>query len=329
MLMAAESPTRSAVDAPVPAAGAVARRAALNCVLISPVRNESKHIRLTIESVLKQTRRPLKWVIVDDGSTDGTADIVRPYAEAHDWIELIERPQRAERHFAGKVESFNLGLARVRDLPYDVVGNLDGDTSFGADHLEFLLARFAEDDRLGVAGTIFEEEGYRSDKNSFEGQSHVPGQVQLFRRRCYEEIGGYVAHRAGGIDWMACANARMRGWKTTSFRERVFFHHRPMGTAERGRIASGFSYGEKDYYLGGSPIWQLFRVTYQMTNRPYVVIGLAMGLGYVWAFMRRMHRPVSGELLRFRRAEQHRVLRHLLWSVVRFKRPDNFDVGPH
>jgi glycosyltransferase involved in cell wall biosynthesis len=329
MLMATESAELSAHAAAAPADASANRRCALTCVLISPVRNESKHIALTIESVLKQTCRPLKWVVVDDGSTDGTADIVRPYAEAHDWIELIERPRRLERSFAAKVESFTLGLGRVQHLDYDIIGNLDGDTSFGADHLEFVLGKFAEDEKLGVAGTIFEEDGYRSDRNSFEGQSHVPGQFQLFRRKCYADIGGYVAHRAGGVDWMACGNARLRGWKTQSFRERVFFHHRPLGTAGRGRVAAAFSYGEKDYYLGGSPVWQLFRVAYQMTNRPYVIVGAAMGAGYLWALVRRIHRPVSPELIKFRRREQHVALRSILWSLVRRRRVDSFDVAPH
>src|SRR5687767_141599 len=146
MLMATESAELSTDGAATPATSSAPARCALTCVLISPVRNESKHIALTIESVLKQTCRPLKWVVVDDGSTDGTADIVRPYAAVHDWIELIERPRRLERSFAAKVESFTLGLGRVQHLDYDIIGNLDGDTSFGADHLEFVLSKFAEDE---------------------------------------------------------------------------------------------------------------------------------------------------------------------------------------
>ena len=193
---------------------------------------------------------------------------------------MVQMPERRDRSFAGKVVAFNAGYERVKDLPYDIIGNLDGDISFDKDHFEFLTARFSEDATLGVAGTIFREEGgYSSDKDSFEGRKHVSGQCQLFRRKCWEEIGGYIPHRAGGIDWMAVTTARMKGWKTESFREKSFFHHRHLGTAERSVVASAFSYGEKDYYLGGHPMWELFRVAYRATKKPYFSRGCSHGSG--------------------------------------------------
>ena len=152
--------------------------------------------------------------------------------------------------------------------------NMDADISFGPDHLEFLVQKFAEDPTLGVAGTVFREDGYNSETDSFEGRKHVSGQCQLFRKQCWDEIGGYIPHRAGGIDWMAVVTARMKGWKTESFRERFFFHHRHLGTAERSVLASSFSYGEKDYYLGGHPVWEMFRVAYRTTKPPYIVDGM-------------------------------------------------------
>ena len=191
----------------------------------------------------------------------------------------------------------------------------------------FFSGSFPEDPKLGVAGTVFKEEGYSSETDSFEGHKHVSGQCQLFRRRCWEDIGGYIPHRAGGIDWMAVTTARMMGWKTESFREKSFFHHRHLGTAERGVFASSFSYGEKDYYLGGHPLWELFRVAYRATKRPYVVGWPALGLGYCWAFLRRTPRPVSRELMAFHREEQMAKLKAILKSSVRFKRVDSFQRG--
>ena len=218
-------------------------------------------------------------------------------------------------------------MKRVKDLPYDIIGNLDGDISFDKDHFEFLTARFSEDAKLGVAGTIFREEGgYSSDKDSFEGRKHVSGQCQLFRRKCWEEIGGYIPHRAGGIDWMAVTTARMKGWKTESFREKSFFHHRHLGTAERSVAASAFSYGEKDYYLGGHPMWELFRVAYRATKKPYLVEGAAMGLGFCWAFVRRTPRPVSRDLMAFHRKEQIMKLKAILKSLLKLRRVNNFDL---
>lgn len=298
----------------------------MSYVLITPARNEEAFVDRTLQSVVRQTVLPLRWVIVNDGSTDATAAIVRPYLADHPWIELIDRPVRQDRHFAAKVNAFNAGQDRVRNLSYDIIGNLDADVSLDLDHFEFLLGEFEKNPRLGVAGTVFKEDGYSSETDSFEGQTHVSGQCQLFRRQCFEEIGGYRPHRGGGIDWMAVATARMIGWKTQSFREKCFFHHRRMGTAERNRIASTFSYGEKDYYLGGHPVWELFRVGYRMTRRPYLVDGAALGLGYVWAFLRRAKRPVSRELMRFHRKEQMQKLKAILASMIAFKRFDSFQV---
>ena len=304
-------------------------RSPLSCVLVTPARNEEAFIERTIRSMVVQTVRPVRWVIVNDGSTDATGDIARRLTAGHDWIEVLDMPARRDRSFAAKVHCFDAGYTRVRNLEHEVVGNVDADISFEPDHLEFLLERFADDPALGVAGTIFEEEGgYRSDRDSFEGQQHVAGQCQLFRRRCFEEIGGYVPHKAGGIDWMAVTTARMKGWKTQAFREKAFFHHRHLGTAERSQFASSFSYGEKDYYLGGHPLWQLFRVGYRMAKRPYLVDGLALGLGYAWAGLRRVERPVSDELMRFHRREQLHKLRTILKSVAAFKRVDSFQVLP-
>ena len=118
--------------------------------------------------------------------------------------------------------------------------------------------------------------------------------------------------------------ARMKGWKVQAFSEKRFHHHRAMGTAERNPLSALFSYGEKDYYLGGSPVWQLFRVTYRLTKKPYVGGGIALLLGYIWASLRRVKRPVSVELMRFHRQDQMRKLRAVLRSLLRLKKVDGF-----
>ena len=298
-------------------------------VLITPARNEETLIEKTIRSVIKQTVLPSKWVIVNDGSTDSTANIVARYLAQYEWMELIDLPTHRDRSFAAKVYAFNAGFERVKNIEYDVVGNLDSDVSFDADYCDFLLSKFQEDASLGVAGTIFREEGgYSSATDSFEGQNHVAGGCQLFRRRCFEEIGGYIPNRAGGIDWIAVTTARMMGWKTRSFREKSFFHHRSLGTAERGILASTFSYGEKDYYLGGHPIWEICRVCYRLTKKPYLMGGIALLLGYLSAFLRQIERPVSDQLMRFHRREQMLKLKNILKSVARFQQVDGFEVTP-
>jgi biofilm PGA synthesis N-glycosyltransferase PgaC len=293
-------------------------------VLITPARNEEAFIKKTLDSVSQQTFPPVKWVIVNDGSTDNTASIVEQYTARYDWIELVNLSGRKERHFAGKVYAFNAGQERCKGLDYEVIGNLDSDVSLDEDHFEFLLGKFKDDPRLGVAGTVFREEGYNSGTDSLEGQFYVSGQCQLFRRKCFEDIDGYFANKAGGIDWIAVTTARMKGWKTRSFNEKSFFHHRHLGTAERSIVAATFAYGQKDYILGGHPVWELFRIVYRMKKRPYIVDGIALGLGYGSAALRRLKRPVSKELMTFHRREQMRKLKVILKSVLTFKPIDKF-----
>jgi glycosyltransferase involved in cell wall biosynthesis len=301
----------------------------LSCILVTPARNEAAFIEQTIRSMVNQTVHPTRWVIVSDGSTDATGEIARRYAAAHDWIDVIDMPPHRDRSFAAKAQCFAAGYALVKMIDHDIVGNVDADISFETDHLEFLLRRFEEDPALGVAGTIFREaDGYSSETDSFEGYTHVSGQFQLFRRQCFEDVGGYVPNRAGGIDWIAVITARMKGWSTRSFREKWFFHQRSLGTADRNVLSARLTYGERDYYIGGHPVWELFRVAYQMTKRPYVVGGLAIGLGYVWGVLRRTKRPVSDEFVRFHRGEQMQKLAAILKSLLRLKRIDKFQVMP-
>jgi biofilm PGA synthesis N-glycosyltransferase PgaC len=296
-------------------------------VLVTPTRNEEAFIDETIESVARQTCLPLKWVIVNDGSTDSTRSRIEPFLSKHNWIELVNLPVRQERNFAAKVRAFDAGQQKVKHLDYELIGNLDSDVILDADHFEFLLNKFNDDPRLGVAGTVFREEsGYNSETDSLEGQLHVSGQCQLFRRECFADIGGYFANKAGGIDWIAVTTARMMGWKTRSFREKSFLHQRRLGTAERSAFKAAFSYGEKDYYLGGHPVWELFRVCYRMVKPPYIVEGLALGLGYGWAAVRRAKRPITRELMKFHRREQMRKLRVILKSAVTFRPIDKFSL---
>lgn len=297
-------------------------------VLITPARDEEAFIEKAIESVIHQTFLPLKWVIVDDGSTDKTSNIVGRYLLKYPWIELVRQQQRPDRTFASKVHAFNAGYERVETLDYEVLGNLDADLSFDADYIEFILRKFQEDDTLGVAGTAFKENGYSSDRHSFEGHHHVAGGCQLFRKRCFEDIGGFVPNEAGGVDWIAVTTARMKGWKTRSFREKFFFHQRRLGTADRRVLSSAFSYGEKDYCLGGHPVWELFRAAYQATNRPYLLAGLAVGAGYCWGSLRRAPLAVSRDLMAFHRQEQMEKLKAILKCAVRFKPVDSFLVLP-
>ena len=249
----------------------------LKYVLITPARNEAAFLEKTIQSVIAQTVLPERWVIVSDGSTDGTDEIVEKYRVGRAWLDLVRLPKHGERNFAAKVHAFDAGYRRLDGLPYDVIGNIDADVSFGEDFMAYLLDKFETMPELGVAGTHYIEGDFHSFQDSFINVNHVNGQCQLFRRACFEDIGGYVPIKGGGIDWVAVTTARMKGWTTYSFADRTFHHHRKMGTAGGSELMARFHYGKKDYFLGGHPLWQLLRGTFQMTKKPYV-----LGLSWSW-----------------------------------------------
>ena len=280
-------------------------------VLITPARNEAEFIELTIKSVVGQTDRPVKWVIVSDGSTDGTDEIVSEYAAEHRWIELVRMPERTERNFSGKVHAFNAGYARMKDVKYDVIGSLDGDISLDdEDYFAFLLSKLAEDLGLGLVGTPYKDPS--TDDYGFVNIEYVSGACQLFRRECFEEIGGYVPVKEGGVDDIAVITARMKGWKTRMFTDKRCLHHRAHGSAKHSALMVKFRDGALDYALGGHPVWGLFRAVHQMTRRPFVIGGLMLLAGYASAMIRRVERPVSRELVEFHRREQMRRLRNYL-----------------
>ncbi len=288
---------------------------ALKYVLITPARNEAEFLEQTIQAVVNQTHLPMKWVIVSDGSTDGTDEIVNRYAALYDWIELVRMPERKERHFAGKVGAINAGRAKVADLDYDIIGNLDADITVDEEYFQFLLNKFAENPRLGVAGTPFRE-GTRQYDYRFTSVEHVSGACQLFRKECFAEIGGYKAIKTGGIDTIAVITARMKGWETRSFLEKACMHHRAMGSANHQGLMPVFKTGMQDYTHGIDPVWQLFRCVYQMTRRPVLVSGSLCLAGYLWAMASRKEIEVSAEFIQFRKIEHRRRLRSFFKGIL-------------
>jgi glycosyltransferase involved in cell wall biosynthesis len=287
----------------------------LSYVLVTPARNEADLLENTIKSVIAQTVRPVRWVIVSDGSTDGTDDIVSRYSREHEWIELVRIPEHRDRQFAAKAHAFNTGCERLKNIHFDVIGNLDADITFDSEYFSFLLSKFENAPALGVAGTPFVEDHDRLNDHSYSHQfadsKHVSGACQMFRKKCFEEVGGYIPVKAGAIDWIAVTTARMKGWQTRTFTEKVCFHHRKLGvgTGSHGKLRMRFHYGRKAYYVGGHPVWECLRGIFQMRQKPYLLGGLWFISGYLWTALHRSKRAVSPELMRFHRFEQMGRLR--------------------
>jgi glycosyltransferase involved in cell wall biosynthesis len=290
-------------------------------VLITAARNEVKLIEQTINSVIGQTVKPLKWVIVSDGSTDGTDEVARRYAAHHPWIEVLSLPKRAQRHFAGKVAALNAGEAKLVNLDYEVIGNLDADVTFESDYLEFLVRKFGDDPKLGVAGTPYLEENQAQDER-FKSPDHVSGACQLFRRRCWEEIGGYPPLKAGGVDLIAVLAAQAKGWRTQRFENKTCFHHRNVGSGQHARILSRMlNLGKKDYLLGSHPGFEFFRCVLWMKSPPYVIGGCLMILGYFWAMVRGLERSMPEDLIKIRQSDQIQRLLQLFRHPLKNSHP--------
>jgi biofilm PGA synthesis N-glycosyltransferase PgaC len=277
-------------------------------VLITPARNEAEFIEMTIKSVVAQSVRPAKWVIVSDGSTDSTDDIVSKYATEHSWIELLKQPKRAERNFAGKAAAFHAGCTKMGDLGYEVIGNLDADITFEEDYFAFLMKKFAENPKLGVGGTPYREENAAGGERSLNLE-HVSGACQMFRRECFEDIGGYPQVKSGGIDLIAVFGARAKGWQTRSFAEKTCLHHRKMGGALHTGLQERLHRGRMDYLLGSHPLWEMFRSIFQMKNKPYFVGGSLILIGYVWTWLRGAERTMPLNLITLRQSDQMKRLK--------------------
>jgi hypothetical protein len=273
-------------------------------VLITAAMNEEAFIEHTIRAVMRQTVPPVKWVIVSDGSTDRTDAIVAGYARDLTYLQLVRREKGRSRSFDSQVDAINAGCVLLRNVAYDFIGNLDGDVSFDPDYFEVLLGRVAARDRLGLAGGwICERECGEFKPRRFNRATSVAHAVQMFRRQCFEDVGGYVPFKYGGPDWYACVMARLKGWDVTAFSDLLVRHHKPTLTAE-GKLRGGMSQGLMDYSFGSSPYFEAFRCLTR-TRRPLgVSYAVCRFAGFVSGYVTRERRPVSEEFVRYLRKEE-------------------------
>ena len=298
---------------------------ALTYVVVTPAHNEADSLRGVIDSMAAQVVPPLKWVVVDDASTDSTPDLVREAKGRIPWLELLTLKREGGRNFGGKANSFNSGVRALEGVPHDCIANLDADVTIAPDHFAYLLSCLEADPTLGVVGTPFREPNFRGYDYRFSNPAHVSGQCQLFRKACLREIGGYTPIEHGGVDWVASTTARMLGWGTKTCPDRVLMHHRRMGTANPQWGNLQLRQGKKDYMLGNSLSWELTRCLYQARYRPFVLGGLLMLLGYLQCALPGKPKPISDRLVRFVRDEQAARLRKLPKTLLSKREAGGFD----
>jgi glycosyltransferase involved in cell wall biosynthesis len=280
-------------------------------VLVTPVRDEERTIGLTIGSVVAQTQQPREWIIVSDGSTDRTNEIVYDAMRTHPWIRLLALPPRNGRDFAAVVRNTERGVRALECQDYAFLGLLDADVSFQADYFEQLLNRFATNEQLGLGGGVVIDIGTPRDR--FPWNRHdVPGAVQFFRRECFESLGGLIAVPEGGWDALTCAVARMRGYETRLFTDLIVDHHKPRNMAHGGHLRRRWQLGVRDYGLGYHALFEFVKCCGKLHHHPLILGAAAWWLGYCAAMVQRRRRLIPAELVAFVRREQTARLRQLI-----------------
>jgi biofilm PGA synthesis N-glycosyltransferase PgaC len=278
-------------------------------IVVSPVRNEAQFIELTLRSMVEQTVKPARWIIVDDGSTDESPDIVTRYAEKHPWIQLIRRQDRGSRQRGrGVVEAFYTGYETVNE-EHQFVVKLDGDLSFEPSYFEALFAEFAANPRLGIAGGGVYEKPDGKTWRLHTVSDHVRGATKVYRRACFEEIGGLA--RSMGWDGIDEWQARRFNWIVRSYPHLQIFHHRYTGVAT-GPVKSRVEEGRASYFMGYHPLFLILRGIRHMFSRPYFVGGIAMIAGFFTARLRGHEQVRDPDLISFIRSTQLRQLADLL-----------------
>ena len=273
--------------------------------LVTATWNEEKYIRHTIDAVLNQTILPNAWVIVSDGSTDGTDEIIKETATRSDFVVYIRKERTQEQKgFASKVYAIREGLKHLKNVSYSFIGHLDSDVSFAPNYYEQVLRKFDDEPRLGIAGGfILEERAGRFKSRPSNTTRSVAGAIQLFRKECYEAIGGFLPLPLGGEDWYAEIIARMRGWKVAAFPELKVLHHKP-SVATRGILRENSRQGLLDYSFGTHPLFEIVKCVRRMKEKPFVLGALVRMSRFLWAYCRLEKRPVSDELVTYLRREQ-------------------------
>ena len=285
-------------------------------VLITAAYNEEEYIGGTIESVLGQTRRPVKWIIVSDGSTDLTDSIVRGYAAKYSFIIYLRKEKEKDTSgFISKVQAIQMGYAAVKGMPYRFIGILDGDVTFSPDYYNAILSYFDREPGLGIAGgVIYEQRAGRFQNRPFNTSASVAGAIQLFRRECYEEIGGHHFARYGGEDTICEIIARMKGWNVYALSECIVFHHKT-GTMKRGAFSDAIRQGKMDYALGSPLFYEILRCVRRLRARPLLLGSLIRFTVFIWLSLQRQERDIPEHLVEFAQQEQRRRIKHFFYEL--------------
>lgn len=281
-------------------------------IIITPAKNEAKFVRYTLESVINQTIKPLKWIIVDDGSTDSTPDIINDYVSKYSFIKLVQRDKTDSRNFGSKVHAIREGFKELPDLEYDYYCNLDADVSFEPDYFEKLLNKFETNSKLGICGGKVYDLVNDHFVRQQSGEDSVAGPIQFFRKECYEEINGYTYSKVGLVDAIAEITARMRGWETKTFPELIVKHHRKTSSANNNKYSTALREGKTDFYLGYHPVWHIIRSIARIHTSPFIIGSILRTYSFILCYLTKEERNISLEFISFIRKEEFKKIKNTL-----------------
>lgn len=279
-------------------------------VLISPCRNEAEYLRQSLESVVTQSLLPGLWVIVDDGSTDETPQILAEYAARYPFIQVVGKPDRGHRAVGpGVIEAFYAGLDHVDLDRFDYLCKLDVDLDLPPRYFEILIERMEAEPRLGSASG---KPYFRDEKGTWIsercGDEMSVGMTKFYRKACFLDIGGFV--RQVMWDGIDCHKSREKGWIARSWDDADlrFEHLRPMGSSQSNILVGRARHGFGQYFMGSNPLYFTATALYRMSHKPYLTGGTAMLWGYFKALVQGKPQLDDAPLRAFIRRFQSRAL---------------------
>jgi len=280
----------------------------MNYYVITPAKNEEKYISFTLESMIAQTLKPVKWIIVDDGSTDKTKEIVEKYKKDNDWIEIISIDNKQEKKLYGSkvIKAFNFGYNTIKNNAYDFIVKLDADLSLPKNYFEEIANAFSKNKNLGICG------GYVVYKESDLAQklaqeTYIVGAVKSVRAKCFHEIGGFA--EANGWDGLDQLTALYRGWQVEHIPVTVIHHRAP--TTEYRSLQFFYNNGVAHYRSGNDFLLTLIRSIVQLKEKPYILASLNYVRGYMKAAISKEPKLVDKPLAKFIRAYHYKRLLNL------------------
>lgn len=283
-------------------------------VLVTAACNEQDYIGKVIQTVVSQTVLPMQWIIVVNGSTDNTADIVKLWEEKLSWLKLIDLNNERKRDFALKVAALETGIKSIFPyIDYDFLGILDADITLPNNYYQNIISIFNDNPQLGVAGGVLNDvdENGRLIKRYGNSKS-VPGGVQMFRRECWSYIGGLQPLKWGGEDTVAEITARMGGWLVKSYDSIIGLHHRKTNTAGKKYLQTYSHLGIRDFHIGVHHLFEIVKCIRRISEKPMVLASICRLIGYFSCLLKNEKRILPKDLVHFYKKEQlHRLFKFI------------------